>query len=514
MTLSLRIRVLLLIATSYLVLLAGGGFFLEDRLSEASDEQSKHMVEDVLTTAVPGGGRNSELLNVRTILRYSSFSVLDDAIILGRQGLDVRPDGTVDPGGIHLNPVGSSRRDASFDRQEILQAIWQAMESDRPVAVAGGFALPITTDRTNWGGCWYRYEGTQVFAGLFWKLFPFLFLAALFFTAGTYWMLGQLVVRPVELLAEGARRVKAGDLTVRIAETTRRDELADLVRSFNQMTATMYGFNQKLEEEKQKATDLARRAEAAAMTQRRLAAMGELAAGIAHEINNPLGGLINAAEVLGREDLDGDRRRNYLQLIARGLSRIGDTVNRLRRFTPRDAPLEAVDLDDVVQDAIDLVRHRATRLGIAIGWTPPRGGEAPRVAGARNEIGQALLNLLANSLDALEEKGSGDPSGPRIDVTLAVEDGGVVLCLEDNGPGVDADELVKLPDLFYTTKEVGKGTGLGLALIHKAVRQYGGHVNLSSEPGVFFRAELWFPVSADAPGESGAKLSEGGGPDS
>jgi signal transduction histidine kinase len=500
MTLSLRMRVLLLVAVSYLVLFVGGGYYLKGRLAVASDEQSTQRVKDVLSTAVPAGFGPHRDLSVRTILRYSSWALLDDAVILGRQNLEVRPNGMIDAEGIDLNPVGGSRRDAHFERQEILRAIVSAMDTGRPVEVAGGLALPIIADRVCWGGCWFRYEGAEVFAEMFRKLLPLLLLAVLLFTAMTYWMLGQLVVRPVELLAGGARRVREGDLTVRITETSRRDELADLVRSFNQMTATVHGFNQKLEEEVLKATDHARRAEGAAMTQRRLAAMGELAAGIAHEINNPLGGLLNAVESLGREDLSSDRRRQYQQLVTRGLSRIGDTVNRLRRFTPRDAPLDPMVLSDVVQDSVDLVSHRARRLGVTIGWSPPTGGNSPVVAGARNEIGQALLNLLANALDALEEKGSRDANGPRIDVSLVTVEDGVLLRVRDNGPGVAPAELTKLPDLFYTTKDVGKGTGLGLALIHKTVRQHGGRVTLASELGAFFRAEIWLPsFSGESP---------------
>jgi signal transduction histidine kinase len=227
------------------------------------------------------------------------------------------------------------------------------------------------------------------------------------------------------------------------------------------------------------------------MTQRRLAAMGELAAGLAHEINNPLGGLSNAVEVLRARELPPAKREQYLALLAGGLERIGETVRRLRRFTPREPRDEEVELAGVARDAVELVRHRAGRLGVVIALSAPR--EPCVVAGAKNEIGQALLNLLSNALDAIEEHGSRDPLGPRIDVGVATEPEGFLVAVRDNGPGVSAEELTRVSDLFYTTKDVGKGTGLGLALVHNAMAKHGGSVRVDAEHGRGFLVELRFP---------------------
>jgi len=127
---------------------------------------------------------------------------------------------------------------------------------------------------------------------------------------------------------------------------------------------------------------------------------------------------------------------------------------------------------------------------------PPK---RPRVRGVRNEIGQALLNLFANALDALEDVGSHDPSGPMIRVGIALDDAGVTISVRDNGPGVDEEALQRVPDLFYTTKEVGKGTGLGLSLVHNAVHRHDGEVRLRSERGRYFAVELILPRKRLAP---------------
>ena len=518
MSLSLRVRVLLLIAGGYAGMFALGGIYLYRLQMDFHDRvlavQNNHLSDAVRSEDYLIDEAGPEDFNVRTILSFDTWTIIDDAVVVGRTNLTRRGGGKeikfdealaegggslergkedrITPEGIYVNPAGATRRPPDFDSQVVLGAIWDAMARGENVRAAGGLAMPIVKRGAVRGGCWLRREQAVV-QGVLLELLPAFVLSTLLLGAVMYWIMGRLVVKPIEALAGGARRVRDGDLTVRREEPARTDDLADLVRSFNQMTATVQGFNARLEEEVERATDLARRAEAAAMTQRRLAAMGELAAGIAHEINNPLGGMINAVEVLGRDDLPETRRTEYRALVARGLERIGETVHRLRRFTPRDAPHEPVELSGVVQDSLDLIRHRAGRLGVALGWTPPAPGPAPAVQGAANEIGQSVLNLLANALDALEEKGTRDPKGPRIDVELTWDEAAVILRVGDNGPGVTEEELARVSDLFYTTKEVGKGTGLGLALVHTAMRKHRGRIAITSEPGAFFRVELRFP---------------------
>src|SRR5262249_35837030 len=124
-----------------------------------------------------------------------------------------------------------------------------------------------------------------------------------------------------------------------------------------------------LEREVARATEKARAAEAAAMTQRRLAATGELAAGVAHEINNPLGGLLNAAESLSRENLPEAKRAQYESLLRNGLERIQATVGRLLRLAPRQAKPQPVALVQPVIDAIALVQHRASEQRVALEFT-------------------------------------------------------------------------------------------------------------------------------------------------
>ncbi len=487
---SLRSRVLLLVFLINAAVFGAGAAFLFRAQVRQEREQAEERTADLLYT-LKGTIRPGSELNVAYILQWPYWSSVADAILVDRGAYRLASGGVRAPG-IALNPVGSNRRPAAFDEDAALSSVLRAMETRGPVrGVQGGQAVPIEGERGLWGGLWYRAEIHVDRLALVRRMLPWFLLSSLLLTAGTFSMMRRLVLDPVRQLADGARRVQGGDLAVRLAEPARKDELSDLVRSFNAMTSTVEGFNARLSHEVRQATELARRAEAAAMTQRRLAAMGELAAGIAHEINNPLGGLQNAALSLARDDLPRERRERYLGLLQSGLQRIGETVNRLRRFTPREAHSEPLDLVEVARDAIDLVGHRALRLGVTIAL---EGERSLPVRGARNELGQALLNVLANALDALEERGTRDPAGARIDVVVEARDGGARVVVRDNGPGVPREELARVADLFYTTKEVGKGTGLGLALVHDALRRHGGRVRLDSEPERFFEVDLWLPA--------------------
>ena len=485
---------------------------LEERGTAGAADAARVAAEALAASAVarllPRAG-----LNVAPLLSWPSWDRFQDAILLDRN-LARTAAGEVTPLGIALNPLGRARRRPDLDQQAIYAAIARAIELGQPVdGVEGGRVLPIVGPQGVFGACWYllpRGPGGRELL-LRYVLPAFAFSTALL-TLGTFVAMRRFVLDPVERLARGARAVAAGDLSVRVQPPRHGDELASLIETFNEMTARVARFKVELSREVQRATQAARRAEAAAMTQRRLAAMGELAAGIAHEINNPLGGLVNAAEVLGREDLPADRRRRYVELLAGGLERIRRTVGQLLGFTPRSARPELIAVHQPVLDAVALVRHRAAKLGVELvvrcgGHAAHDGepGEAllaalgalPPVRGEAHEIAQAVLNLLVNSLDALEERPArpgGAPRG-RIDVELESAAGWVAIEVRDDGPGVDPSVLERASDLFFTTKAPGRGSGLGLAIVHNVVAAHGGRVELSSQPQRGFRVRLELPAA-------------------
>jgi signal transduction histidine kinase len=384
---------------------------------------------------------------------------------------------------------------------------------DRQIHTHGGTAVPVRDPRGSaWGGCWFELRPTWTTTSLVIQLLPWFLISTLLLTLATFHALRRVVLEPVELLARGSRRLASGDLSVRLPEPRRHDEIAELVRSFNRMAGEVHGFGERLAREVDIATDKARRAEAVAMTHRRLSATGELAAGIAHEINNPLGGMMNAVEVLGREDLDAEKRARYLELLAHGLERIRATVGRVLRLAPRVASVEAVDLARPLGDAVGLLRHRLRAESIEL-VVASRGAERglgesdwhqileglPTVEGSGGELAQVALNLIGNSIDAIALHETEERRHGHIRVSIEPGDHELLWRFEDDGPGLEPEALGRAADAFFTTKEAGKGTGLGLAIVHNVITAHGGRVELSSEVGRGFRVDVHLPVRESLP---------------
>ncbi|MCB9915737.1 MAG: HAMP domain-containing protein [Planctomycetes bacterium] len=346
---SLRLRVLALVAAANVVVFGAGLAHLSTLLRDAEEQaEREYSVRGryALESAINERGE----LRVAQILTWPFWGAFSDAVITD---LHAR--------GVSLNPVGSAQRDATFDREGIQRAIEDAVRRRESVPIAGGRAMAILDDRGRaWGGVWFRV-GEAAGTSSLWTLLPWFFGSTLLLFGGTFWVLRRYVLQPVGELAEAAGRVRRGDLGVTVELPPHRDELTDLMDTFNHMTAEVKDFHDHLEVEAHEARRAAFAAEAAALRQRRLAAMGELAAGIAHEINNPLGGMLNAVDVLDREGLASEKRARYHELLRGGLQRIQATVAGLLRFTPRAAPHAPLDLAGPVQDAIALMHHGRAR---------------------------------------------------------------------------------------------------------------------------------------------------------
>jgi len=275
------------------------------------------------------------------------------------------------------------------------------------------------------------------------------------------------VWKPLARLEEGLQRVSEGDLTAEVP-VLQGDELGRVATHFNHMTRVL---RDRAEE------------------QGRFAAAGELLAGVAHEVNNPLMAIATHAELrLGDTDLS-DEARVEMQSILRQARRASKLLRGLLRFVRAGEKRAAhVNLNEVIRSAIDLVSYRFTVDEISIeGRLDP---SLPPVLGDANRLEQVLVNLLSNALDSLR----GVPPPRRLVVDSFVDEGRVCVAVVDNGPGVAPEIAERLFRPFATTKG-RRGTGLGLYISRQLVREAAGDLGLEPASGRGARFLLWLPAA-------------------
>jgi signal transduction histidine kinase len=233
--------------------------------------------------------------------------------------------------------------------------------------------------------------------------------------------------------------------------------------------------------------DLAGREERLRRTEK-LSALGRLAAGIAHEINNPLGSILGFAQAAAARLAPSDALTPPLRAIEEEAVRCRSIVRSLLAFSRRDAgSVEVFDLAGAVEDTLSMIEAQARVQGVTMLRELEPG---LRAAGDRSQIQQVIMNLCTNAVDAM-------PEGGRVTIRSGgTKGGGVYLEVRDEGAGVPAEIRPKIFDPFFTTKEVGKGTGLGLSLVHEIVLRHRGTVDAAfpSGGGSSFRVTLPAPI--------------------
>ena len=229
--------------------------------------------------------------------------------------------------------------------------------------------------------------------------------------------------------------------------------------------------------------------EAQVLQSERLSAIGQLAAGVAHELNNALTPILAYSELLA-QDLQGEDR-DRVDTVYKAALRAKHIADGLLRFS-RTTPTQRVALapNTVVEEALDILRYRLETEGIRV--ETELAPDLPVIFGDAQQLHQVFINILNNARDALE----GRPA-PRIRIRTYRDEGGVAIALENNGPEIPEAVRERLFDPFFTTKEVGKGTGLGLSVSYGIVREHGGRIHVESGPEstVF---TLWFPATREA----------------
>jgi signal transduction histidine kinase len=270
-----------------------------------------------------------------------------------------------------------------------------------------------------------------------------------------------------------------------------RDEFGLLATHFNAMMTRLRGFNEELQHRVAEATEALFRAQRKLSHAERLALSGRIMAEVAHEVGTPLHSVAGHVELL-RQDLAPEALSppitRRLTIIETELARVTQIITQLLDLTRRDQGEPGpVDLGRLVQDTVDLVRPGLTAEDIRLDLAP--GADVPPVRGHASQLQQVVLNLLTNAMDATP------PGGVvRVATRFLAADAQVVLEVSDSGRGIPAHALKQIFEPFFSTKESGRGTGLGLFISAEIVREHKGRIDVTSDEGVGTSFRVRLPV--------------------
>jgi two-component system NtrC family sensor kinase len=310
----------------------------------------------------------------------------------------------------------------------------------------------------------------------------------------TYYMILN-ITRPIGEMVGATRSIIAG----RFDREVRSDspgEIALLAESFNamlkslrQMRGDLEEWGRTLEEKVKQRTEELVAMQARVAQSERLASIGMLAAGVAHEVNNPLGGIL-ALTALTVEDMPkDDPNRENLEEVIHQTERCRDIVKGLLEFSRQSkGNMENVDLNKVLKDTLALVARQASFFNVTVACDLDP--DLPPVMADRSQFQQVFLNLLLNAAQAMEERGV---------ITVVTRDriseDSVEVAISDTGRGIPAEQVDRIFDPFFTTKESGQGTGLGLSIAYGIVTTHGGSISVHSEVGKGSTFTIRMPVA-------------------
>ena len=316
----------------------------------------------------------------------------------------------------------------------------------------------------------------------------------------------RIVYRPLGDLKEGSDRVAEGDLEQPIPVRS-DDELGQLAQSFNGMTkalrksrAELQQWGRTLEQKVEAATHDLQIAEAETARSEKLASVGLLAAGIAHELNNPLTGVLTFSHLVRKQMPDGSPEAEDLDLVIQETKRCAAIIRRLLDFAREKAPEKNYsDINELIRETSHLISQSAQLADIDIILDLDEA--LPTVWVDEDLVKQVIMNMLVNAQHAIEGGGritvrssvrqdvqsaDGEEAAPMVEVSIT-----------DTGCGISEENLQRIFDPFFTTKGVGKGTGLGLSVSHGTMKAHGGLIEVESELEVGTEFRIFLPLGGN-----------------
>jgi predicted Zn finger-like uncharacterized protein len=288
----------------------------------------------------------------------------------------------------------------------------------------------------------------------------------------------HLLTRQIGRLSDATQVVAKGSFDIRVTASS-RDEIGELATSFNQMATELDSREKALQS-----------AQAALVQSEKMAAFGQLGAGIAHEIKNPLAGILGLAQLSMRKVDQDDPLHKNMTIIEKETNRCTNIIQNLLKFARQEkVDFQSVDLNLVADDAMAIVEHQLEMNKVKI--KKDLQTSLPKISGNANQIQQVLINLMINAQQAME----GSPGEVEV-TTTGNRNGHVEVRISDDGPGIPEDLRAKIFEPFFTTKAVGKGTGLGLSVSYGIIKEHKGDITVESSPETGTTFVLQFPVMA------------------
>jgi two-component system, NtrC family, sensor kinase len=316
------------------------------------------------------------------------------------------------------------------------------------------------------------------------RLISVLGLMAVLIASVSSILLARRITNPLQALTRGVAAVGQGDLTQRINIET-KDELGELARAFNEMTQQLARVRD-LE-------DRLRRAD-------RLAALGTMAAGIAHDIRNPLTSILIFSQLMSLHYDDSDVREKFNRVVPRELERVQAVIEDMMELArPASVHREPASLNDILSQVLELFESQVEKQGIKI--SSEYDLDLPFCMADRKRLHRCFSNLVSNAFQAMPSGGMLTVRTRRIPAMIFPDTGlpdprpepAIQIAIADTGQGISADRLSRIFDPFYTTKD--KGLGLGMAIAHRIVEDHRGTIDVQSEVGLGSTFTVCIPLS-------------------
>lgn len=310
-------------------------------------------------------------------------------------------------------------------------------------------------------------------------------------------ILSRIVVTPINRLLTATERITGGHYGQQI-RVSGSAEMARLADSFNGMSLTLLQKEQEVNGHVaalERANAELRQAREEAIRTEKMASVGLLAAGMAHEIGTPLASIMGYAELVAGEQLDNGTIQDYARRISKDCGRIDRIVRGLLDYSrPRNSIVEPCDICELIATTIEMLTQQGAFKGIDV--TTTCDGQVPKASVDPHQLQQVLINLVLNSRDAMTV-------GGKLAIRTTVDEGGLDsghnsqtglrIDVLDNGSGIAQENISRIFDPFFTTKQPGKGTGLGLAISARIIEGFGGRITVKSKPGVGTCFTVWLP---------------------